>query len=859
MVKKLLLTGIACLMFAGSASAWYVAGNKQGNWTEITWGTNEPENGALPHETSQVYIDTGSILSLDTNTTIGALSALGRTPPQGSGTLNIDQGYTLTVAGGANIGTSSNGYTGTLNISDGGFDVGGQLKIDSEGTVNLTGGTLDLSPKATVTGGGVLSMQSGTFTAGTNTSDGAYLKSNIEISGGTFNWLSQIVCGDASNPAELTVIGDDASITVKHIQTSYAWTDLTINFVLDETGVSTITNTSWTFLNNTKINVDGSAYTGGATNMVLFDGGMHPDRLAAASNITVTGFAEGYTVSVVQDTVANEMRLEISDGTILEDDFSTPGSPALGGRVAESNIDAGWMASWGPSNSSEWVVADGVMQNSATNTGAYPNAIASEGALVQVVSHGADSNTAIKLSFDYDVSAGDTLYVHLWGLDSTNALDGNWFANPQPCNGFIYDNTDRNAGLEAYSLKDGLNKAGGLVAHSGQALAALTGSGTYSESISLADLGISGIATAGDFEYYLLSFGKQEDGAEGTTSIDNLRLASVPLYTLWENDMTVDPVGDGWEVRGSSSNYTVSGGILTMDAGAWGTLLDTITHPDAQWEGITQVDLQWRATSVTDPTGLGAGLWMNVDTDAPDYGAIHFDALLLSNGTQTVVINSAGDGGGLAGRIATLPGFGTGMLTLSVEINTLANTITYEVTDGSLTNSGTVGYTPHATGDGVGMGTLFTAGPAAEVAYVRIEPNVTFEGTAYEEWAYGYGLAGDDAAPGTDYEPDGLDNLMEYALGGDPTVDDHAAIAPSTYTADDGGTDYFYHVYDERTDDPSLTYVVGATDNLVITPADTNEVSFVGESAAVDSFKSVTNRTAATTNEKFIKLEVQQN
>jgi hypothetical protein len=801
-----------------------------------------------------------------------------------NGTLSLDRaGKTLEVLGSVTIGEAGSAGSGRLNIPAGDMSVGGALTVNSNAVAHISGGTLtvlDGPGNLTVNSGGVVNVdggslistnggghlsyggdglvkiQSGEFMTGQDLStEYFFMGVDFEISGGTVDLGNQ---NRIQSGHEFKVIGDEAAITVKHF-TGPNDNAATISFVLNEAGVSTITNTSWAYFNHIKIQVDGSAYTGGVADIVLVDGGMHPDRLAPVGNITVTGFSELYTATVVQDTVANEMRLEISDGTIIADEFSAPGSPALGGRVAESNIDAGWMASWGPSNSSEWVVADGVMQNSATNTGAYPNAIASEGALVQVVSHGADSNTAIKLSFDYDVSTGDTLYVHLWGLDSTNALDGNWFANPQPCNGFIYDRTDRNAGLEAYSLKDGMNKAGGLVAHSGQALTTLTGSGTFSLSISLADLGISGIATAGDFEYYLLAFCKEEDGTEGTTSIDNLRLASIPKLSLWESDMDVDPVNEGWAVRGAADGYTLSGGVLSMGEGAGGALIDTLVHPDAQWAGLTKVDLVWRATSYqADPDGFGAGLWINVDGDAPDYGAIHFDAMLLGNDTQTVVINSAGDGSGLAGRIATLPGFGAGMLTLSAEINSYAETITYMVTDGTLTNSATVGYTPLGTAGTPGMATLFTGGPAAEIDYVRIEPNAEVAGTPFEIWAFTHGLGGADAAPDYDYERDGLDNLMEYAIGGDPTVNDRATVGPFTEIMEDSGTEYLYHVYRERTDDASLTFTVGASEDLILNPFDTNDVSLVGESGVVDSYKTVTNRTVASSDTKFIQLEVQQ-
>jgi hypothetical protein len=134
-------------------------------------------------------------------------------------------------------------------------------------------------------------------------------------------------------------------------------------------------------------------------------------------------------------------------------------------------------------------------------------------------------------------------------------------------------------------------------------------------------------------------------------------------------------------------------------------------------------------------------------------------------------------------------------------------------------------------------------------------PAPPIEGTLYSAWALSYNLTGDDALEGSDVEPDGLDNLMEYALGGNPTNDDAAAVSPETYTADESGTNWFYHVHNQNTD-TDLTFTVGATPDLVGTPADTNDVSFVGESAVLDDFKSVTNRTEATTDAKFIKLDV---
>ncbi|QHI69121.1 hypothetical protein [Tichowtungia aerotolerans] len=143
---------------------------------------------------------------------------------------------------------------------------------------------------------------------------------------------------------------------------------------------------------------------------------------------------------------------------------------------------------------------------------------------------------------------------------------------------------------------------------------------------------------------------------------------------------------------------------------------------------------------------------------------------------------------------------------------------------------------------------------------VTIESIIPVYDSALEAWAAGFDLYGDDALPGSDVEPDGLDNLMEYALGGDPTADDASSVKPATFVATEGTTNWFYHVHNERTDDPSLTFSIGTETDLVNAPVwNTNDVFNAGESAEVGGFKSVTNRTEMTDSTKFIRLKVEQN
>jgi hypothetical protein len=153
----------------------------------------------------------------------------------------------------------------------------------------------------------------------------------------------------------------------------------------------------------------------------------------------------------------------------------------------------------------------------------------------------------------------------------------------------------------------------------------------------------------------------------------------------------------------------------------------------------------------------------------------------------------------------------------------------------------------------------------ASASYFASKENTTYDaptlyiqgaesGGAYDSWAASYGLSVSDK--NVDEEPDGLDNLMEYALGGNPTNDDAAAVSPGFYLAAEDGTNWFHHVHNERTDETNLTYTVQLNTNLVSNDWKTNGVDFIGEAAFSNHWKTVTNRIEATPDARFIKLEV---
>jgi hypothetical protein len=130
----------------------------------------------------------------------------------------------------------------------------------------------------------------------------------------------------------------------------------------------------------------------------------------------------------------------------------------------------------------------------------------------------------------------------------------------------------------------------------------------------------------------------------------------------------------------------------------------------------------------------------------------------------------------------------------------------------------------------------------------------------FDAWAAGYGLYGSNAVTSLDLEPDGLDNWNEYLLGGDPTVDDAAAVLPGYGINQESGTNWLEYVYRRRSDylARGLVYTVEAATNLVSGTWSAEGVHDAGFGPIDAEIDSVTNRVSTEEHpEQLIRLRME--
>lgn len=133
--------------------------------------------------------------------------------------------------------------------------------------------------------------------------------------------------------------------------------------------------------------------------------------------------------------------------------------------------------------------------------------------------------------------------------------------------------------------------------------------------------------------------------------------------------------------------------------------------------------------------------------------------------------------------------------------------------------------------------------------------------TGYTTWTELYPALGASTNYADDPDSDGMNNLLEYALGGIPVNSDAANVLPTYETGVEDGTTWLYYIYSRYLDAAirKLSYSVVSGTNLVSSEM-TNLTEEVGSSPIDTDYETVTNRisTDAET-QQFMKLTIEIN
>ncbi|VGO17488.1 hypothetical protein PDESU_06084 [Pontiella desulfatans] len=144
-----------------------------------------------------------------------------------------------------------------------------------------------------------------------------------------------------------------------------------------------------------------------------------------------------------------------------------------------------------------------------------------------------------------------------------------------------------------------------------------------------------------------------------------------------------------------------------------------------------------------------------------------------------------------------------------------------------------------------------------------IDPNATNDTptSLWSEWIALYPGVGASSNLLDNGDSDDLDNLTEYAYGGDPSDGGDQGNVPVQSQVAAGGTNYLEYIYYERTDadDRGLASILEVGTDLVITNwADGSGYETASGASGVTGFNAITNRIPTDTEaQQFIRLQIE--
>ena len=164
--------------------------------------------------------------------------------------------------------------------------------------------------------------------------------------------------------------------------------------------------------------------------------------------------------------------------TILNDDFSS-------GSIGNNTLAITTANSWRGDTTSKSIASGQLRIVSAS-----PYNGVEEGIVGRVITIGSQTGSTISVSFDYSVVASSTMYVHFRGVNSSTTA---WSQNTGAQNGNSWDG---NTGGNTYRFLDGVNITGNSsLQGSNSAIAALTGSGSYSTELDISGYALSDVSS----------------------------------------------------------------------------------------------------------------------------------------------------------------------------------------------------------------------------------------------------------------------------------------------------------------------------------------------------------------------------
>ena len=131
--------------------------------------------------------------------------------------------------------------------------------------------------------------------------------------------------------------------------------------------------------------------------------------------------------------------------------------------------------------------------------------------------------------------------------------------------------------------------------------------------------------------------------------------------------------------------------------------------------------------------------------------------------------------------------------------------------------------------------------------------------TRYAGWTDRFPTLGSATNRMDNFDGDGLNNLAEYAIGGNPTNGADEGRAPEFQTVEEGGTNWIKYVYVRRNDAAArgLNYSLEQSTDLLSNVWTNAPAEEIGTGVLDTEFDSITNRVPTGENAQFIRLRVE--